>query len=43
MFIPSNLVPGDVVGEAHVNKTSSKDDVSDAVAALKKLKNTRRK
>jgi hypothetical protein len=43
MFIPSNLVPGDVVGEAHVNKTSSKDDISDAVAALKKLKNTRRK
>ena len=42
IFIPSNLVPSDTVGETHFNQTSSEDNINEAVEALKKLK-TRRK
>lgn len=42
IFIPSNLVPTDSIGETHFNQTSSEDNINEAVEALKKLK-TRRK
>jgi hypothetical protein len=42
LFIPSNLVSKDTVGETHFNQTSSEDNINEAVEALKKLK-TRRK
>ena len=42
LFIPSNLVSKDTVGETHFNQTSAEDNIEEAVEALKKLK-TRRK